>query len=75
VPSARRAARGRNGRRVTSLLLKQLFDREGFKISYTMEDSKRDYMIERFPELPAKDQEKVLQKLPPERRLAGMTEE
>ena len=40
-----------------------------------MEDSKRDYMIERFPELPAKDQEKVLQKLPPERRLAGMTEE
>ncbi len=53
-------------------------------MSYTMADFRRDYTKEHFPELSAKDQEEVLQKLPPERlrealpveeRLAGLSEE
>ncbi len=44
-------------------------------MSYTMEDFTRDYMIEHFSELPAKDQVEVLRKLPPERLLAGLSAE
>jgi hypothetical protein len=74
----------------TSLLLGQLFDRfqrEGFAMSYTMEDFKRDYIKEHFkkltPEerrealesLTPEEQQEVLQSLPPERRLAGLSAE
>lgn len=44
-------------------------------MSYTIEDFRRDYTKEHFVELPANDQVEVLQKLSPETRLAGLTEE
>jgi hypothetical protein len=62
----------------TSLLLAQLFERlreEGFAMSYTMEDFKREYIKEHLPRLTPQEQEEVLQSLPPERRLAGLSEE
>jgi hypothetical protein len=74
----------------TSLLLRQLFERfqaEGFAMSYTMEDFKRDYIKEHFglltPEekrqalerLSPEDLREVLQALPPEERLAGLSPE
>jgi hypothetical protein len=74
----------------TSLLLGQLFERfqrEGFTMSYTMQDFERDYIKEHFtkltPEerrqvlksLPPQEQQELLQSLPPEKRLAGMSEE
>jgi hypothetical protein len=62
----------------TSLLLRQLFDElraEGFAMSYTMEDFKRDYIKEHLPQLTPKEQEEVLQSLPPEARLAGLSSE
>src|SRR5262249_14704228 len=62
----------------TSLLLRQLFERfreEDFAMSYTMEDFKRDYVKEHFPQLSPEEQEEVLQSLPPERRLAGLSPE
>jgi hypothetical protein len=74
----------------TSLLLRQLFERfrdEGFAMSYTMEDFKRDYVKKHFarltPEeqrealqaLPPEKQQEVLQAFPPERRLAGLSPE
>ena len=61
----------------TSLLLGQLFERfrqEGLAMAYTMEDFKRDYMKEHLAKLTPEEQEEVLQALPPERRLAGLTE-
>jgi hypothetical protein len=62
----------------TSLLLRQLFKRfeaEGLTKSYTMADFRRDYVKERFSELPPEDQEEVLKSLPPEKRLAGLPPE
>jgi hypothetical protein len=74
----------------TSLLLEQLFEKlraEDFAMSYTMEDFKRDYIKEHFPLLtPAEQREalerlspehlrEVLQSLPLEKRLAGLTEQ
>jgi hypothetical protein len=44
-------------------------------MSYTMEDFKRDYVKEHFAKLTPKEQEEVLQSLPPERRLAGLSPE
>jgi hypothetical protein len=44
-------------------------------VSYTIQDFKRDFIEEHFPELTPEQQEKVLRKLPPERRLAGLSEE
>jgi hypothetical protein len=53
----------------TSLLLRQLFERfreEGFAMSYTMEDFKRDYVKEHFAQLTPEEQREALQALPPE---------
>jgi hypothetical protein len=74
----------------TSLLLGQLIERfreEGFAMSFTMEDFKRQYIKEHFPQLTAQEQREalerlspehlreVLQALPPEARLAGLSPE
>jgi hypothetical protein len=62
----------------TSLVLGQLFERlrgEGFTMSFTMEDFKRELAKEYFPKLPPEAQEEVLQSLPPEKRLAGLSPE
>jgi hypothetical protein len=62
----------------TSRLLGQLFERlqrEDFAMAYTMEDFNRDYIKEHFPKLTPKEQQEVLQSLPPEKRLAGMSAE
>ncbi len=62
----------------TSRLLDQLFERfreEGFAVSYTMEDFNRQYIKEHFRKLTPQEQEEVLQSLPPEKRLAGLSEE
>jgi hypothetical protein len=62
----------------TSLLLRQLFERlrqEDLAMSYTMEDFKRDYVKEHFPQLTPEEQAEVLQALPPEQRLAGLSAE
>jgi hypothetical protein len=62
----------------TSLLLGQLFERfqsEGVAMSYTMEDFERDYIKEHFAKLTRDEQREVLQSLPPEERLAGMSAE
>ncbi len=62
----------------TSLLLRQLFERlreEDFAMSYTMEDFKRDYVKEHFAQLTPQEQQELLQALPPERRLAGLSAE
>src|SRR5262249_33272872 len=48
----------------TSLLLRQLFERfreEGFAMSYTMEDFKRDYIMEHFAQLTPEEQRKALE--------------
>jgi hypothetical protein len=61
----------------TSLLLEQLLKRvqqEGFAV-YTMEDFKRDYVKEHFPQLTPKEQAEVLRSLPLEQRLAGLSVE
>ncbi|HEV3257013.1 MAG TPA: hypothetical protein VG013_09055 [Gemmataceae bacterium] len=62
----------------TSLLLRQLFETlqgEGFAMSFTMEDFKREYFKEHFAKLTPEEQRDVLQALPPEKRLAGLSEE
>jgi hypothetical protein len=62
----------------TSLLLRQLFERfreEDFAMSYTMEDFKRDYVKQHFAQLTPEEREEVLQALPPEERLAGLSAE
>src|SRR5437588_4189408 len=74
----------------TSLLLGQLFERlrgEGFAMPYTMEDFKRQYVKEHFPQLtpqerrellqslPPQEQQELLESLPPQTRLAGLSEE
>jgi hypothetical protein len=62
----------------TSLLLRQLFQRaqaEGLLMSYTMEDFRRDYVKEHFPQLTPEEQDEVLKRLPLERRLAGLSPE
>jgi hypothetical protein len=62
----------------TSRLLGQLFERlqgEGFAMSFTMEDFNRQYIKEHFPQLTPEEQKEVLQSLPPERRLAGLSAE
>jgi hypothetical protein len=62
----------------TSRLLGQLFERfqtEGLVMPYTMEDFERDYVKEHFPQLTPEEQQEVLQALPPEKRLAGLSAE
>jgi hypothetical protein len=62
----------------TSALLALLFEKlqgEGFAMAYTMEDFQRQYAKEHFARLTPEEQEEVLQSLPPERRLAGLSAE
>lgn len=62
----------------TSLLLVDLFkglQAEGVAMPFTMEDFKRQFVMEHFPELSDEEQEKVLRRLPAEKRLAGLTED
>lgn len=42
---------------------------------FTMEDFRRQFVKEHFPQLSDEEQEEVLQRLPPEKRLAGLTED
>jgi hypothetical protein len=62
----------------TSLLLRQLFEgfqEEGLDVSYTMADFEREYMKKHLPKLTPQERAEVLQALPPEERLAGLSEE
>jgi hypothetical protein len=62
----------------TSRLLRQLYERfqeEGVAMSYTWEDFEREYVMKHFPKLTTEEQQKVLQSLPAEKRLAGLSEE
>jgi hypothetical protein len=62
----------------TSELLRQLFERfrgEGLAMSFTMEDFRREIIKEHFPELTPEERREVLQSLPPEERLAGLSAE
>jgi len=62
----------------TSLLLRQLFEgfqREGFAMSYTMEDFKRDYIKEHFAKLTPEERKEILRSLPPAERLADLSAE
>jgi hypothetical protein len=62
----------------TSRLLRQLLEKfqgEGFAMPYTMEDFNRWYTKDHFLQLTPEEQEEVLRKLPPERRLAGVPPE
>ena len=62
----------------TSRLLGQLFERlqgEGFAMSFTMEDFNWQYNKEHVLKLTPEEQEEVLQSLPPEMRLAGLSAE
>lgn len=55
----------------TSVVLGQLFDRfaaEGFTMSYTMADFRRDYIKEHLPQLSARERREVIESLPPEER-------
>ena len=59
----------------TSELLRQLFERfrgEGFAMSYTMEDFRRDAAKKNFAKLTPEERREVLESLPPEERLAGL---
>jgi hypothetical protein len=60
----------------TSLLLVQLFDkmREEGLAMYMMEDFLRDFFKERFARLTPQEQAEVMQSVPPEARLAGLSE-
>jgi len=73
----------------TSMLLVQLFDKireEGLAVSYTMEDFVHDFVKERFARLTPQEQREalerfspqdlreVLRSLPPEARLAGLSD-
>lgn len=62
----------------TSGLLIQLFEgfqTEGPAVPYTMEDFERKFFRDRLPRLTREDQRDVLQSLPPEVRLDGLTAE
>jgi hypothetical protein len=62
----------------TSQLLGQLFERlksEGFAMSYTMEDFKRDYHREQLLKLTPEKRQEILKSLPLEERLAGASPE
>jgi hypothetical protein len=44
-------------------------------MSYTMQDFRRDYIKEHLPQLTPEEQQDILQSLPPEKRLAGLSAE
>jgi Mg/Co/Ni transporter MgtE len=57
--------------KTTSMVLGQLFDQlrgEGYAMSYTMEDFKRDVIKKQFRKLPLEEQREVFQSLPPGER-------
>jgi hypothetical protein len=55
--------------------LTELYRAECFDMSYTMDDFKRDFVKENFPKLAPADRREVLESLPPEERLAGLSVE
>jgi len=62
----------------TSRLLEQLFERlqgEGFAMAFTMEDFNRQYIKDHFAKLTPREQEEVLQSLPPEQLLGVLSAE
>jgi hypothetical protein len=62
----------------TSRLLGQLFERlrgEGLAMAFTMDDFNRQYIKEHFAKLTPKEQEEVLQALPPEQLLGVLSVE
>jgi hypothetical protein len=62
----------------TSRLLLQLFKElqaEGLAMPFTMEDFNRQFVVDHFPELTPEQRKKALKAIPPEERLAGLTEE
>src|SRR5262249_48131384 len=62
----------------TSVLITQLFatfKKEGFAVPYTMEDFKRDYVIEHFPEPTPEEQEKAVKSVPPKTLLKSVPAE
>jgi hypothetical protein len=64
--------------RATSGVLGQLFERlqgEGFTMPFTMHDFLRNSIKEHFGQLTQEEQEEVLQSLPAETRLAGLSSE
>lgn len=59
----------------TILLLGLLFERfqgEGFAMSFTMEDFKREFIKEHFAKLTPEEQREVLQSLPPKEQAAAL---
>src|SRR5439155_26850483 len=55
----------------TSALLRQLFERfqgEGLTMSFTMEDFRRQYVMEHFAQLTPEEQRESLERLSPEHR-------
>jgi hypothetical protein len=44
-------------------------------MSFTMEDSRREYIKEYFRRLTPQEQEELLRSIPPEQRLAGLSPE
>ncbi len=62
----------------TSAMLEQLLEKfreEGFTMSFTMEDFQRQYAKEHFAKLTPEERREVLESLPPEERLAGLSAE
>jgi hypothetical protein len=62
----------------TSLLLRQLFERlreEEVAMAYTMEDFKRDYLKEQLRRATPQERREVIEALPLEERLAGLSAE
>lgn len=62
----------------TSTMLRQLFQRykgENLDMPYTWTDFERDYIKEHFPQLTPEERRTVLQSLPLEERLAGLSVE
>jgi hypothetical protein len=62
----------------TSGLLGQLFEglrREGLTMSFTMEDFRRQYVKEHFPQLTPAEQREVLESLPSAELLAALSQE
>jgi hypothetical protein len=61
----------------TSLLLQELFEKfpEGFAMSYTFDDFKRDTNKKYFQRLSPEDQQEVIQSAPLNVRLAGLSPE
>ena len=63
--------------KATSALLLELFEglqSERLAVPFTMDDFVREFVKKRFPQLTDEERKDVLQALPPEERLDGLTE-